>query len=139
MADDIETMETPEWVGRLWPQIIERSKEIFDWAGEYSNGYISDNDADGERGLPDAPPASLKLRHNDCFEHDQTYNACLRDEMNGYVFVPAILELNFESFNMFRLHNNVLDVVNDGYEDQAGTENERYVCDGDHTVVIYML
>lgn len=110
------TVKVPDEIRKLWPKLSMAAAEIGGWFDEYSNGFQGDPDD----GFPIACPSSIEERKVDDRGADGTH-------------------YQFGTFCVFRVPTNVLKRLNEGYEYDAGTENERFVPDGDYTAIVYML
>lgn len=131
-------MNTPEWMHRLWPKIKKAEAEINEWFGDYTDNFcISDEMND----LPaNSPDSFKKFSYEEINESEENRapSRCVenRDFDNLPGFYTDVYMIG--NYSIFRVENNILKKLNEGYEDTSGTENERFVKDGDYTIVIYM-
>lgn len=138
---EIRTIEFPHEMAVRWPDILKMVAEIGSWAAGYSEGYISGARSDfPEDGPPNEVPLWEELSDDNSWSdwpHRKMY-AVVRDWAERDVETP-ILEIHFGSFALFRVSKEDHAKLNAGYEDSAGTENERFIEDGDHMIVVYMM
>lgn len=141
----MERIEFPKELRDRWPDILKAAREIGGWFGGYveETSGLSVEEVFGRPvrpDLPPEPPAEVPVFGEDddwsTFEHKAMYadwRGYGRDDKEVMAW-----EFNFGSFSVFRIPQEQSDLLNAGYEDTAGTENERIVPDGDMAIVVYM-
>lgn len=146
----MKTIPFPEELRRLWPNILEAAEQIGGWAEGYSHGYIDADEAAGD--MPKEPPAEVPVYDDESWPDDReeaiavksSPYASMREAGDTGASMPDHLQgieypqFNFGTYSVFRVSREIYAAMNVGYEDTAGTDNERVVEDGDHLVVVYM-
>lgn len=129
-------VQPAEWLVRRWQDVLDAAAEIGGWFDVYSHGLLKRDDSD-EEGLPSECPKAIPVLTKDDEWLDWPHKLTFAEEreLEGYTF----MEYRFGTYAIFRAPRAVHDRLNEGYEDTAGTENERFVQDGDHVIVVYML
>lgn len=161
----METVRSPDWLIQRWADVVKAAMEIGGWANEYSHGYIESDEgdfpADGPptlvplwRGSDDEETSWVDWPHKELYASIRTIGDTkfpgLTHEQRKERFVEIAmgehrgplgveyLEFHFGTYNVFRVTPDELKYMNEGYEDQAGSENERILEDGDWRIVVYM-
>lgn len=126
-----------------WADILKAAAALGDWAGAYSHGRIKSG-----RDIPDNPPATVPVFDNygelsrwgdrRRAKNLRTSPYGLLREFNNLEGIQVV-EYCFGAFALFRLTREQNVKANEGYEDTAGTDNERFIQDGDHVIVVYMM
>lgn len=138
----------PEEIRRLWPRIIEAANDIGGWFEDYSNGYgFGSTDDAPSNGVTSSPPEEILL-----FKSGRECQKALDDkkvtksqplgtmrDWSERGLTRKLLEIHIGTFAIFSCTRKENRLLNVGYEDTAGTDNERFVVDGDTVVVVYMM
>lgn len=158
----MRTTRASDWLKRRWDDIVHAAhEEIGGWANEYSNGYIVIDRDD----FPKEPPELVPLydRESSWYEwpsknmyaevrtigdtkfpgltHEQRRQRFVDIAMGAHVgpIGREYLEFHFGTYAVFRVTDEEYTYMNEGYEDEAGSENERVLEDDGHKIVVYML
>jgi len=138
----------PSWMVRRWGAIVQAANDIGGWFEGYSNGYgFGQTDDAPADGVTSDPPHEMPVYDN-WHESQDALDAgtakkgdphgTIRDMTTRGMSAPHV-EYTFGTFCIFRATREENTRMNEGYEDTAGTENERFVEDGDHVIVVYMI
>lgn len=142
-----QTTQFPEELRRRWPDILKAAGAVGGWF----DGLVGERSAlmgspgtgrrlDDEGDFPSEAPTEVPVLGEDdewsTFQHRRMYATwCGYGQDNKEVMA---WEFNFGTFSVFRVTAEQAKALNEGYEDSAGTDNERIIGDGDHAIVVYM-
>lgn len=161
----MQTLKTPDWLRRLYGEIQHAAiRGVGAWAQGYSHGYIKPDEGDFPEECPDEFPVWereetsgrwIDWAHKDMYAEVREIGDAgfpgLTHEQRKQRFVEIAMgehkgplgfkyfEFHFGTYAVFRVTAEQLEYMNEGYEDKAGSENERIIEDEDHRVVVYML
>ncbi len=136
------TVPFPQELRSRWADIVAAANDIGGWFDGYSHGYgFGGTDDAPDDGVPSGPPLEVPLfdvRDDEISWSDWPHKDMYAEEREAGGKVKT-MEFHFGTYALFRVTREESDILNEGYEDSAGTENERIIEDGDHRIVVYML
>lgn len=136
----------PPELAAKWDEIVAACGSTSIWFDRYSHGAMRDiiGDDSDPSGMSSRPPETIGVRGDGdpwkWFDENGLEIPAVdyRDWSERGVPRP-ILELTMGTYCVFRCTKEELKLLNAGYEDTAGTDNERIIDDGDHAIVVYMI